>query len=239
MNTKTIQYNPFGEFQIEKSHRSRRMILKIHPIKGICVTIPRHWSYKEAEAILKENRDWVARSIQKLSALEKKSSPFTENTNFQMKYHKVKILPWSGKDVSYTLRDHLLTIYYPKTENILDNKIQAEIRFRIEEIYRIEAKKYLPERVEKLAKENQFTYKSVSIKNMKSRWGSCSVNNQINLSLHLLRIPEELSDYVILHELCHTVHKNHSKKFWDLLSSVCKNALAKDKEMRKYDALRY
>ncbi|MBK8393962.1 MAG: M48 family metallopeptidase [Leptospiraceae bacterium] len=239
MNSKTIQFDQIGEIQITKTHRSRRMSLKIHPIYGICLSIPSYWSYKEAERILIDNRDWLEKSIKKLSVLERKSTPFTENSIIKMKYHKVKLKPWTGKDVSYTLKDDLLTIYYPESKDILDKEIQNEIRFRIEETYRIEAKKYLPERVAILAEENNFKYKSITIKNMKSRWGSCSVTNQINLSLHLLRIPEELSDYVILHELCHTVHKNHSKDFWNLLCRVCDNAIKKDKEMRNFDALRY
>jgi predicted metal-dependent hydrolase len=239
LSSKVIKYNSVGEIQLKKTHRSRGMSLKIHPVKGICVSIPYYWTYKDAEVILKENRDWVENSIKKLSALEKKTNPFTEKTDYKTKFHSVKILPWPGEDISYTLKNQLLTIYFPSTRNILDRDIQEAIRFRIEETLRKEAKEYLPLRVESFASKMNFKYKKVTIKNMKSRWGSCSASNQINLSLHLLRIPEELCDYVILHELCHTVHKNHGKKFWDLLSSVCPQAKAKDKEMRNYDALRY
>ena len=239
MKTKIIQYKGVGEIEIMKTRRTRGMSLKIHPIKGVCVSIPSHWSYKGAEEILRENQEWVNRSIQKLSATEKKSAPFTEDSNFKTKYHDVKILPWIGRDVSYTDRENVLNIYYPENRNVTDSDIQEQIRYLIEETYRKEAKQYLTARLAYLAKEKGFKYNGITIKNMKSRWGSCTALDHINLSLHLLRIPEELSDYVILHELCHTVHKNHSKRFWELLCNICPEAKAKDKEMRKYNAQVY
>jgi len=72
---------------------------------------------------------------------------------------------------------------------------------------RKEAKDYLPQRTELLAAAHGFKYSGVTVKNISSRWGSCSSTNHINLNIHLVRLPEHLSDYVILHELTHTVHK--------------------------------
>lgn len=232
--SKMIQYDGIGSIEMIKSKKISRMSMKIHPIKGVCVTIPQSWSYKKAEEILQNNSSWVNSAYKKLSATEKKTTPFTEKSTIQTKYRKVKILPWIGRDVSSTLKPEELNIYYPRDRNILDRDIQESIRNILEEYLRKEAKLYLPERLSFLAEKFNFQYKGVSIKNMKSRWGSCTSANQINLSLHLLRIPEELSDYVLLHELCHTVHKNHSAKFWNLLSTVCEEAKKKDKEMRKY-----
>ncbi len=60
----------------------------------------------------------------------------------------------------------------------------------------------------------------VSIKNHASIWGSCSILNNLNFNWRLLLLPPELADYVVVHELCHTVHHNHSRVFWDLVSSL-------------------
>ena len=74
----------------------------------------------------------------------------------------------------------------------------------------------------------------MAIKNTKTRWGSCSFKNNINLSLHLMRLREELIDYVILHELVHTKVKNHSIEFWTTLDIHCPNSKNLDRELKKY-----
>ena len=77
-----------------------------------------------------------------------------------------------------------------------------------------EAKTVLTERLNFLAQKYKFSYNRLYIRNQKTRWGSCSSKNNISLNMNLIRLPQKLQDYVILHELVHTRHKNHSKKFW-------------------------
>jgi hypothetical protein len=81
-------------------------------------------------------------------------------------------------------------------------------------IDREEAKTLLTMRLKQLAKNNGFSYNRVFIRNQKTRWGSCSSKNNISLNMKLVKLPDELIDYVILHELVHTRKKDHSKAFW-------------------------
>ncbi|MGN0188277.1 MAG: M48 family metallopeptidase [Candidatus Cryptobacteroides sp.] len=83
------------------------------------------------------------------------------------------------------------------------------------------AKEWLPARLEMLATKYGFNYGRVAIKNNRTNWGSCSARNNINLNLHLMRLPQHLRDYVILHELCHLRHHNHGEKFHILLEELC------------------
>lgn len=85
-----------------------------------------------------------------------------------------------------------------------------------------EAKKILGDLVEKYSKEHGFQYNRVSVKSMKSRWGSCSAKKNVNLNIKILHLHNKLRDYVILHELVHTEHLNHSALFWTRLSDVCR-----------------
>lgn len=85
------------------------------------------------------------------------------------------------------------------------------------EMMRREAKALLPERVAFWAQKFGFKYGRVSIRASRSKWGSCSGDNNISLSLFLMTLPEHLRDYVIIHELCHTVHHNHSAAFHALV----------------------
>ncbi len=85
-----------------------------------------------------------------------------------------------------------------------------------------------------LARQYGFEYNKVFIKNQKTRWASCSGKNNINLNMNLVRLPQELMDYVILHELVHTRHKNHGKKFWAELEKLCGDVKGLKKQLRKY-----
>lgn len=96
------------------------------------------------------------------------------------------------------------------------------------------AKAYLPGRLAELAAAHGFTYNSVRIKHNVSNWGSCSSKGNINLNLNLMRVPQELQDYVMLHELCHLRHLNHSPEFHALLESVCPGHRELQRRLREY-----
>ena len=83
----------------------------------------------------------------------------------------------------------------------------------------------------RLAAEHGFKFNGVKIQSSQTRWGSCSRVNSINLSLYMLLLPKHLIEYVILHELCHTVEHNHSERFWALLQRVAPDSDRLRKEL--------
>jgi predicted metal-dependent hydrolase len=95
----------------------------------------------------------------------------------------------------------------------------------------------LVERLEQLSRQHGFAYNRVFIKNQKTRWGSCSNKNNINLNINLIRLPSELIDYTILHELVHTRVKNHGPDFWRQLEAVLAGARQLDKKLNDYTPL--
>lgn len=99
---------------------------------------------------------------------------------------------------------------------------------------RTEAKKILAERLAELAKRHGFSYGKVRIANQQTRWGSCSGRNTISLNVQLLRLPEKLRDYVILHELVHTRIKNHSPAFWQELETLVENCSGLRRQLGDY-----
>ena len=96
------------------------------------------------------------------------------------------------------------------------------------------AKVYLIKRLEELAGQYGFIYNKATVRNQKTRWGSCSVKNNISLNIQLMSLPPELIDYVILHELVHTKVKNHSTIFWSTLNQYIENAKLQNKVLKKY-----
>jgi predicted metal-dependent hydrolase len=103
------------------------------------------------------------------------------------------------------------------------------------QIYRFEAKKILPPRLNELARHHNFKFNKVTIRNNKRNWGSCSSKNNISLNLQMMKLPDELIDYILLHELVHTEIKNHSTAFWKKLNQITNNhAKELAKQVKQY-----
>ena len=111
--------------------------------------------------------------------------------------------------------------------------LTAEQAAEVERL-RIQAKAALPPRLAELAALHGFTYNNVRIKHNVSNWGSCSELGNINLNLNLMRVPEHLRDYVMLHELCHLRYMNHGPEFHALLEDVCPDHRALARELKSY-----
>lgn len=134
----------------------------------------------------------------------------------------------------YIKRDKRQSILYlsPQTDF---SKMQDWLKKVLVEELRLHAKAYLPRRTAEVAREYGFKYAGVKIQSSRSCWGSCSAQNSINLSLFLMAVPSHLIDYVIKHELCHTVHHDHSDKFWELMDKVADGkAHTLRKELKEY-----
>jgi len=99
---------------------------------------------------------------------------------------------------------------------------------------RAQAKRKITERLEELANRHGFSYNRVFLRNQRTRWGSCSHNNNISLNLKLAKLTGELMDYVILHELVHTRYKNHGQEFWHELDKFVADSRIVARQLRRY-----
>lgn len=116
-------------------------------------------------------------------------------------------------------------------------ELRAKLLSADDPIDRQAARKILVDRLDYLAKQHGFNYNRVFIRNQKTRWGSCSTQNNINLNINIVRLPQELIDYTILHELVHTRVKNHGKRFWHQMDILLGDAKKIDKKLRAYEFL--
>lgn len=96
------------------------------------------------------------------------------------------------------------------------------------------ARQFLKDRLAELARRHGFTYNRVFVRNQKTRWGSCSSKNNINLNINLVQLPKALIDYTIFHELVHTRVRNHGPQFWEELDKYVPEARTVDRELNKY-----
>jgi predicted metal-dependent hydrolase len=110
-----------------------------------------------------------------------------------------------------------VTVRHHPDSDITDSDVQQIINKGITEALRREAKEYIPQRVEEIARRIGLEYRSVSVRATRSKWGSCSSRNDLSMSVYLMLLPDHLIDFIIIHELCHTVHRNHSAAFHALV----------------------
>lgn len=106
---------------------------------------------------------------------------------------------------------------------------------RVSRADREAARQFILKRIAVLNQVYNFVYRSVTIRNQKTRWGSCSRKGDLNFNYRVMLLPQELADYVIVHELCHLREFNHSDRFWELIAQVIPNPRLLRKALRSYD----
>ncbi len=235
--------NPFAhldcEFILNESRRAKRMSLRIKPPNIVTLTYPYGSSVRRAIAFAIENLPWIEQKLERAKTKRiNASKPITSTDNFETKFHRLTFVPNEREEAFIRISNGETRLYYPQNWEEKDKRVQELIRVALRETYRKEAKGYLPERLKDLAAQHGFSYHKVSIRDSKRRWGSCSTQKNISLSLSLMALPYHLIDYILLHELCHTVEMNHSPRFHALLNKVCDGkSKALQKEMKQFSTL--
>lgn len=119
-------------------------------------------------------------------------------------------------------------------ESPTDASVQLRAKKAVHRALKKETEQLLPPRLARLAAQHGFSYRSVSVKQLKRRWGSCDNEHAIILNFFLMELPWDLIDYVLLHELTHTVHLHHGPDFWSRLKQVSPRALDLRHQINRY-----
>jgi predicted metal-dependent hydrolase len=204
-----------GEISVSfvKNARSRRYIVRVVDEERIRVTIPRGGSRREAMAFFQRSIDWVDRRIEEMQRVGSLST-----------------IPWSaGTKVWFRGREESIVI--EKTGEtgririgdieIQGDPVAGDLRELVEKAMRMAAQKELPERVEVFANQMSLRPSRVTIRGQRTRWGSCSAKGALSLNWRLMQVPLEVRDYVLIHELSHLQHLNHSSRFWQFVETFC------------------
>jgi predicted metal-dependent hydrolase len=234
LQQKIVHIPDLGEIPITRKKGCRRLNIRVNA-NEIKVSIPFRTSFGEGEKFLLEKLSWVKETSQRLSQNTHKKLVYNESSILFTQAGIIKIEKHQSDKYVISKKGFETYILVPNSVEFGEEKVQNEIKNLIIKYIRIEAKKYLPQRVLKLANIINVNYGKVRVKNATTRWGSCSYRNDINLNMKLLFLPEELSDYIIFHELSHVIHKNHGPKFWDFLDKIAGEAKLKAKKLKKFN----
>lgn len=204
-----------------RMRNARRYVLRWTPAGIARVTIPRGGTLEFAVAFLKKHSDWLAKQVAQSSAA------------------------WSeGSQV--LVRGELLTLrVIREVENLRVTlgdrqwivREDESIRATIEKTLRREAEMELPRRTREIAGLHGLEPKGVSVRNQRSRWGSCSSKGRISLNWRLVQTPEFVRDYIIIHELMHMRELNHSDRFWRHVEGACPQYREAERWLRKHSGI--
>lgn len=230
---KKIQDKELGEITLRTSSRARRYSLKISRGK-ITATMPIGGDEKRMLAFIGESR----KKLQEALVRHPARALLDDTTELRTATFRLHIFRSDRARFYMTLEGEVLHIACPVSTDFGEEEVQALLKQMLEKALRHEANRVLPDRLMELATRHRLAYTSVKINNSRTHWGSCTTRRSINLSLSLMLLPWHLIDYVLLHELCHTVEMNHSKRFWDLLDGVTDGkALALRDELKGHHML--
>ncbi len=223
-----------GEVIIRKRRNAKRLSISINRHAEVKMTVPLAVSYRDAERFLTEKKDWMVKTLRKIEAKAETKKFFKEGVVMETRHHTVVVERNGDPAPCFKMDPSKTMVYFHHDTDITSDEMQAFIRRAVTETLRVEAQIELIPRTRALSEVYGFRINRVTVKDLKSRWGSCSNRNNINLNIHLMRLPAYLADYVILHELVHTVHHNHSPAFWDELGRYVRDPRRLSRELRKY-----
>lgn len=208
----------FGEVTVFRTGRARRVSVSVRPSGEVRLTLPAGCPEREGFAFLATQEAWVAATREKMERrhpVRLLEPPYAAGGRVLRWYPSPE---WTK--VSCRVTEEEIAVRFPASMSPSAPEVQAAARAGALSALRTEAKVLLPAMVEELARRHGFRYGRVSVRATRSRWGSCSSRNDISLSVFLVRLPRPLIEYVIVHELCHTRHKDHSPRFHALVDEV-------------------
>jgi predicted metal-dependent hydrolase len=199
--------------QFARNRRARHYIIRVQPDGSVRATVPRVGSIKEARAFAERNLDWILKQIQKRHENPTRPTAWQQGTVILYRGEKVQLVVSPNHD------GRLVQF----GDQALHVRQADNLRPPIERHLHGLATKELTARTLALARQHTLKVNRVTIRNQRSRWGSCSRRGTISLNWRLIQMPDPVRDYIILHELAHTREHNHSRRFWRLVEQLYPN----------------
>ena len=229
-----IEIPGIGEIKVRRSANIKYLRIRMAPGRGVWVSVPYGVSRKQAEKFLNDSREWILQNCKDMKVNEQDTGVGHRiGAEIKTKLHNLKIEETEEEKPFYRIEKEVIALFVPK--KVVFDRVKKVVQQFLLEIYALEARQYLPQRVRFYAAKYGFKFGKLTFRNNISNWGSCSFENNISLNIKLMKLPDELIDYVILHELCHTKEKNHSAAFWKTVKSVCPDYALLRAGLRKYN----
>jgi predicted metal-dependent hydrolase len=195
-----------------RNRHARRYILRVTPDGAARVTIPRGGTQTEARNFLQRHLAWLEDQLQKPRAQPCSPETWTAGTEILFRGERARIVAGpNGEKIQFA--DQTVSMANPA----------SNLRPAIERhLWRLAAEELVVRTCELVAL-HQLTVRRITVRDQRSRWGSCSIKGTISLNWRLIQTPDFVRDYIILHELMHLREMNHSRRYWNWVEKACPN----------------
>lgn len=201
---------------VKSKKRKRSMQISIKNVDQVLVSVPFFTAQKAIDNFINSNLPWIHKNLSKIKKVPIKN--FIEGEKFLIMGNSVPLVFSNTKKSKNLLNvEKNSFVYYGK------NTSSAELKYQFLKFYKKFGKQYATIKSNEFAKIIKKDINKITIKNIKTQWGSCSSKNNLNYNYKLFMAPKEVVDYVIAHEVAHLKHKHHKKSFWDLVEQLYPN----------------
>ena len=207
----TVTDEEFGTITVRRSARATQVRLRVAPDGSLRASMPVYAPMFLLKRLIKSSRPQLRKMLEH-------SLPQTEYHDGQQIGKSHTLIVRNATRLAVGRSKQHITVDLPPTLTLQSPEVVKKLREVVISALRLEAKSYLPKRLQYLANQHGFVYDKVRFSHASSRWGSCSSSGTISLNIALMKLPFELIDYVVIHELAHTVEMNHSEAFWALVA---------------------
>ncbi len=213
------------EYELIRSKR-KTIAININSQGKLTVRAPQFVSLAQISAFVKQNEGWIVSHMAQRRAILAKHTPIEGRQN--------ELIPYLGGNVKIDIGHVKRTSFDGMVLKIPEN---SNAKAEIVKWYKKQAKMLLSDITQEYATKWGFNYSCVKISSSQKRYGSCSGKNNINYSFRLIMFDLECISYVVVHELCHTIYKDHSRNFWGLVSKICPEYKKIKNKMQQNSAL--
>ena len=225
------EWTTFGKSMVEIKRRAfqRSLNVIVKPSGRICVTANRTTSVRRIYRFLREHQEWLDGVLVEYERLRSRypRKQFCSKERSFLYLGRNRILNYRSsprKRVFFSVEGSCLNAWVPEVEWLDSHswgQPQPHMKRPLLKFYESQGRKLLAERLQHWSQRMELSPKKVSYRSQKTRWGSCSIEGHISLNWRLVAAPMEKLEYVIIHELAHLMHHNHSKSFWRLVERHC------------------
>jgi len=226
-----------GHHQIvlKKSRRAKRFRLQLDSAGQFILTTPLLTPKWAANLFLKKHVGWIEKQSSKIEKQKELRPDFQYRTGDMFYYFGepviLRISPSERKRPAIKIRDNKMLIMLYK--NISETEGVKAVKKTIQKFYREKAEEVIHDRLQFFNEHYNFRYNRVTLRDQKSRWGSCSRLKNLNFNWRLIMAPIEIIDYVVVHELCHLKEMNHSARYWALVAETVPGHKTRRKWLRE------